>query len=162
MAEHISVSHSGSAAAVDGRISMWRTITTALLPRALALALLHVLARTGLAYTVAYWTPFSVVARWLALAIVVVAAAVLGAIDGRRHRARVDRSARDLPVFWLGLAFVAAGLSGLVYGILGQISSIRTDGNAFVFEVTAGVAWIVLVIYVPAMVGVSIERRLGS
>ncbi|WP_433632669.1 B-4DMT family transporter [Nocardia sp. CA-120079] len=161
MAEHLVVPRSGSAAAA-GRISTWRTITTALLPRALALTVLHVLARTGLAYAVAYWTPFSVAARWLALAVVVVAAAVWGAIDGHRHRARADRSARDLPVFWLGVAFVAAGLSGLVYGVLGQVSSIRTDGNAFVFEVTTGAAWIVLVIYVPAVVGVAIERRFGS
>ncbi|MFE9320685.1 hypothetical protein ACIHDR_12605 [Nocardia sp. NPDC052278] len=162
MVERISVSHSDSAVAVDRRASMWRAITTALLPRAFVLALVHVLARTGLAYTVAYWTPFSVVTRWLALSIVVVAAAVWGAIDSRRNRARTDRPTRDLPVFWLGVAFIAGGLSGLAYGVLGQVASIRTDGNAFVVEVTTGVAWIGLVIYVPAMVGVSIERRLGS
>ncbi len=131
-----------------------------LAPRALGLAALHVSARTGLAYAVAYWTPLSAVARWLALAAVVVAAAIWGVMDGRRHRAHPDRPARDLTVFWLGVAFVAALVSGLGYGILGQVPGIRTDGNSFVFELTTGVAWILLVIYVPAMVGVMIDRQL--
>ncbi|MBF4997294.1 B-4DMT family transporter [Nocardia sp. BSTN01] len=151
-----------SATMPSNRAARRRRITLPLLVRGLGMGAVHTGARMLLAYAVEYWTPMTGLLKWLALGAVMVIALIWGVFDGRRNLSECERPDPDLVVFWLRAAVLAGLSSGVLTWIAGRVTEISSDGNALLFEVTAGAAWILLVTYVPALIGVAVARRLGA
>ncbi|MFF3574016.1 B-4DMT family transporter [Nocardia jiangxiensis] len=132
---------------------------TARLTRALGLALVHVLAQTLLGFAVLFWTDRTSSARIVALVLVVVCSMSWGFADGRRDRLRHgDRSETDFPILWLQAAVIGGLVAGAATWLCDLLPYLSLGRNSLLFELTAGAGWIVLLIYVPAMVGVGAGR----
>lgn len=127
------------------------------LVRGAALGVLHIAVRAGLAWTVANWTPVTSVARWAALLCVVLVAAAWGVVDGRRAGDNED-PAEDLTLMWLFAAAGAAVCSAVGVWLSGFVPGTYSAGDSAAFELTVGVAWILLVTFIPAVVGVAAGR----
>ncbi|WP_084530360.1 B-4DMT family transporter [Nocardia miyunensis] len=135
----------------------------ALLTRALGLALVHLLARALLGFAVLFWTDRTSPARTAALVLVVACSMSWGFADGRRDRLRHgDRSEADFPILWLRAAVLGGLVASVATWIAGLLPYLSLGRNSLLFELTAGAAWIVLLIYVPAMVGVGLGRVLAN
>lgn len=138
-----------------------RKFPAELVVRGLCLGVIHAAVRMALAFVIAYSTALTSIARWLALACVVAVAVTWGAVDGKRNLLDSDRPAADLTVFWLAAAALAGVSSGSLLWMVGRVTGIRTDGHGLIFETTTGTAWILLLVFVPALLGVAIARGLG-
>ncbi|MEU6558409.1 B-4DMT family transporter [Nocardia nova] len=131
--------------------------------RAIVLGALTVVLRTLLGFGMIYWPTNGSWMRIVCLVVLIVAGVAWGLLDGRGdRRANPDpeRGGADLTMRWLK-AGVAGGLgSGLVSWILDFLPKFDLGDNGLLFELTAGAAFIVLMIFIPAMVGVGIGRFL--
>ncbi|WP_227981772.1 B-4DMT family transporter [Nocardia spumae] len=131
--------------------------------RAIVLGALTVVLRTLLGFGMIYWPTHGSWMRILCLIVLVVAGVAWGLIDGRSdRRANPDpeRGGADLTMRWLK-AGVAGGLgSGLVSWVLDFVPKFDLGDNGLLFELTAGAAFIVLMIFIPAMIGVAVGRVL--
>lgn len=128
--------------------------------RGLIMAGVHVGARLLLALWLLQWPTSGGILRWLALAIGVVVAFLWGLLDGaadRRRNPDPDNS-DDLTMRWLKAGVVAALLGGVVSWLLSQILSLAVSQNSLFFEVTSGAAFIVLLVFIPAVAGAAIGR----
>ncbi|GGL13194.1 B-4DMT family transporter [Nocardia jinanensis] len=133
------------------------------LTRALGLALVHCVAQALLGLTVLFWTDWTSPARIITLALVVGVSLVWGIADGRRDRLRYgDRSEADFSLLWLRAAVAGGLVAGVSAWIADVLPYLNSGGNSLLFELTAGAAWIVLLIYVPAMAGVGVGRVLAT
>lgn len=108
------------------------------------------------------WPLHSPLNRTLAIAIVVLIAVVWGGYDGIRDaRAHPDPDDyQDLTMMWLKAGLLAAAVSCLVCWILGTVWLDGIGQAPFWIELTAGVSFITLLVYVPAFLGVSVGRAL--
>ncbi|CAM3135111.1 B-4DMT family transporter [Prescottella defluvii] len=130
--------------------------------RGLGLALVHVVVRTFLGAAVTQWPQQGSVLRWFSLILVILAAFLWGVLDGirdRRAHADPDESA-DLTMMWLKAAAVAGVLSGAAAWIVGLIFDIAITNGSLFFEVTSGAAFTILLVFIPATIGVGLGRFL--
>ncbi|WP_245551000.1 B-4DMT family transporter [Nocardia paucivorans] len=135
---------------------------TAWVMRAIALGALTVALRTALGFAMTYWPTHGVWFRLLCLVVLIGSAFAWGAADGRRDR-RIHpdpEHGSDLTILWLQAA-VAGGLgSGLLAWVLDFLPAFALGDSGLLFEATAAAAFIVLLIFIPALIGVAVGRRL--
>ncbi|WP_245921279.1 B-4DMT family transporter [Nocardia nova] len=131
--------------------------------RAIVLGALTVVLRTLLGFGMIYWPTNGSWMRIVCLIVLVVAGVAWGLIDGRSdRRANPDpeRGGADLTMRWLKAGVVGGVGSGLVAWLLDFVPKFDLGDNGLLFELTAGASFIVLMIFIPAMVGVAIGRIL--
>lgn len=132
--------------------------------RGLVMSIVHVLARVFLAMAIVA-APFD--SNWwktLALLAVIVlallAAVADGIADGRKHSEPEDYN--DLTVRWLSAGLIAGLVVGIVCWILGNWVVDGMGRNPIWIEVIVGGAFTALLIFVPALFGAAVGRRLGQ
>jgi hypothetical protein len=128
--------------------------------RALGLGGLVVVVRLLLGYAMLAWPTHSGWLRLLMFVVVLAAGLAWGFTDGRADRERFSdpEQGADLTMLWLKAAVVAGLGSGLVCWLLALIPSVEMGGNSIGFELTSGAAFIVLVVFLPALLGVALGR----
>ncbi|MFD0361102.1 B-4DMT family transporter [Nocardia sp. GCM10030253] len=132
--------------------------------RATVLGALVVVLRTVLGFAMVYWPTHGGWMRMLALVVLLGVIVCWGVLDGRKDRAAHPDPERgsDLTILWLK-AGVAGGLgSSLVAWILDWLPRFDLGDNGLLFELTASASFIVLLIFVPALLGVAIGRMLAG
>lgn len=124
------------------------------------MSVLHIVTRIILGFFVISAPLSSNVAKTIALVVVVLVAIVWGGFDGIKDaRANPDPDDyADLTVRWLKVGLFAGVVSCLVCWILGTLWLNGIGQSAFWIDMTAGVSFITLVVYVPAFFGVSLGR----
>ncbi|WP_280379352.1 B-4DMT family transporter [Nocardia wallacei] len=131
--------------------------------RAAALGVLTVVLRTVLGFGMIYWPTHGSWMRILCLIVLIAAVVDWGLLDGRSDRRAnpdPDRGGADLTMRWLK-AGIAGGLgSGVVAWVLDYLPKFDLGDNGLAFELTAGASFIILLIFVPGMVGVALGRFL--
>ncbi|WP_225727394.1 MULTISPECIES: B-4DMT family transporter [unclassified Nocardia] len=128
--------------------------------RAVGLGALVVVLRAVLGFAMVYWPTHGAWMRVLCLILLLAAVVYWGILDGRRDRAvHVDpEHGSDLTILWLKAA-VGAGLgSGLVAWLLDFLPRFDLGDNGLLFELTASASAIILVVFLPALLGVAIGR----
>lgn len=130
--------------------------------RGIVMSIVHIAARILLGFAVIAWPLQSSIYRTLAIAVVVLVAIIWGGYDGLRDaRAHPDPDDyEDLTVMWLKAGFFAGVVSCVVCWILGTVVLDGIGQAPFWIEITAGVSFITLLVYVPAFFGVSVGRAL--
>ncbi|WP_280423477.1 B-4DMT family transporter [Nocardia carnea] len=134
---------------------------TAWLLRALALGGLAVVLRVLLGFAMGFVPTYGVWLRLLCLVVLIGAAVAWGLADGRADRRANPNPERgaDLTILWLQAA-VAGGIGcGLVSWLLDFVPRVDLGDAGLLFEATAASAFIVLLIFVPALVGVAVGRK---
>ncbi|GGG09181.1 hypothetical protein GCM10007304_24100 [Rhodococcoides trifolii] len=134
------------------------------LVRGLGMALVHFVARTLLALAIAAWPTQGSILRIVTMVVVILVAVIWGGIDGindRRANPDPDDSA-DLTMVWLKASVVAGLLSGAVTWIVSTVSPIAITANSFIFEVTSGAAFTILLVFVPTILAVGLGRLLAG
>ncbi|MEU4340732.1 B-4DMT family transporter [Nocardia sp. NPDC023852] len=132
--------------------------------RAAVLGALVVILRTVLGFAMVNWPTHGAWMRILCLIVLVAAIVSWGLLDGRADRSAgpaPDRGS-DLTLLWLKAAVVGGVGSGLVAWILDWLPRFDLGDNGLLFELTAGASFIVLLIFVPALIGVGIGRILAE
>ncbi|WP_067666669.1 B-4DMT family transporter [Nocardia miyunensis] len=131
--------------------------------RAIGLGVLTVVLRTLLGFGMIYWPTQGAWMRLVCLIVLIVAGVAWGLFDGRGDRKAnpdPERGGADLTMRWLKAGVVGGLGSGVVAWVLDYIPSFDLGDNGLGFELTAGAAFIVLMIFIPAMVGVALGRFL--
>ncbi|MEC3918177.1 B-4DMT family transporter [Nocardia sp. CDC160] len=130
--------------------------------RAVGLGALTVVLETLLGFGMMSWPTAGAWMRILCLIVLVGAVLAWGFLDGRADRqAHPDpEHGSDLTMRWLKAA-IAGGLgAGLVSWILDFIPKFDLGDQGLLFNITSGAAWIILLIFIPSMLGVAIGRWL--
>ncbi len=137
---------------------------TAWLLRALALGGLAVVLRVLLGFAMGYIPTYGVWLRLLCLVVLIGAAVAWGVRDGRadRHEHPNPEQGADLTIRWLQTAVVAGVGSGLVSWLLDFLPKVDLGDGGLLFEATAASAFIILLVFVPGLIGVAVGRRLGT
>lgn len=135
--------------------------------RGVGMALVHFVARTALAAGVAALPGQGSVLRMITLVAVVLIAVVWGGLDGITARRAEDAAGGrpdgvDRTMLWLKASVVAGVLAGLVSWIFTAISGLAVSNNSVFFEVTSGAAFTVLLVFIPAVISVSLGRWLAG
>lgn len=132
--------------------------------RGVGMALVHVVARVLLALAVSSWPSQGSVLRMITLVAVVLIAFVWGGIDGiSSHRRGEDGDNRtDFTMLWLKASIVAGLLAGLVSWLFTAVANIAVSSNTIFFELTSGAAFTILLVFVPAVIAVTIGRWLAG
>lgn len=131
--------------------------------RAVVLGALTDVLRTVLGFGMVYWPTQGAWMRLLCLVVLIAAGVAWGLADGRSdRRANPDpeRGGVDLTMRWLKAAIVGGLGSAVVAWILDYIPKFDLGDNGLGFEITAGAAFILLMIFIPAIVGVAVGRFL--
>ncbi|MGV9818257.1 B-4DMT family transporter [Nocardia xishanensis] len=132
--------------------------------RAVLLGALVVALRTVLGFAMVQWPTQGSWMRMLCLLALLIVIVGWGVLDGRRdRRAHPDpERGSDLTILWLKAA-VAGGLgSGAVSWALDFLPRFDLGDNDLLFELTAGASFIVLLIFIPGLIGVGIGRMLAG
>ncbi|WP_454196776.1 B-4DMT family transporter [Nocardia sp. Marseille-Q1738] len=132
--------------------------------RAVVLGALVVAMRVALGLAMAYWPTHGALMRILCLIVLVAAIVAWGVLDGRKDRVTSPDPERgaDLTLLWLKAAVAGGVGSGLVAWVLDLLPRFDLGDNGLLFEVTAGASFIILLIFVPALIGVGIGRMLAE
>ncbi|WP_084467013.1 B-4DMT family transporter [Nocardia arthritidis] len=132
--------------------------------RAIVLGALVVLLRAALGFAMVYWPTHGAWMRALALIVLVAAGLYWGFLDGRKDRAAQPDPERgtDLTLLWLKAAVVAGVGSGLAAWLLDWLPKFDLGDNGLLFELTAAAAFIVLLIFIFALIGVGIGRAFAD
>ncbi|MFE3192833.1 B-4DMT family transporter [Nocardia sp. NPDC059240] len=130
--------------------------------RAVGLGGLTVVLETLLGFGMMSWPTAGAWMRILCLIVLVVAIVTWGVLDGRAdRRANPDpEQGSDLTMRWLKAALAGGIGAGLVAWILDFIPKFDLGDQGLLFNVTSGAAWIVLLIFIPGMLGVTVGRWL--
>lgn len=130
--------------------------------RAVGLGALTVVLRTLLGFAMVYRPTDGSWMRILGLIVLVGAVLAWGLLDGRGdRRAHPDpEQGADLTMRWLKAGLVGGLGAGLVAWILDFIPKFDLGDNGLFFEITAGASFIILLIFIPGMVGVATGRFL--
>ncbi|MEU2252289.1 B-4DMT family transporter [Nocardia xishanensis] len=134
------------------------------LVRAVLLGALVVALRTVLGFAMVQWPTQGSWMRMLCLLALLIVIVGWGVLDGRRDRVAHPDPERgsDLTILWLKAA-VAGGLgSGAVSWALDFLPRFDLGDNGLLFELTAGASFIVLLIFIPGLIGVGIGRMLAG
>ncbi|KAA0023508.1 B-4DMT family transporter [Antrihabitans cavernicola] len=134
------------------------------LVRGLGLALVNVVIRTVLGLAISEWPLHGSPLRWLSVAVMVLLGIVWGFFDGRRDRRKNPDPERgaDLTMLWLKAAVLGGLVAGAVSWIVDQAPKFDLGDNPLFFELTSGAAWTILLIFIPALIGVALGRWLAS
>ena len=126
------------------------------------MASVHVVTRVVLGLAVTQWPLHGSSLRWVSLAFVVLVALLWGGLDGIRDaRTAVDEeSGADLTMMWLKAAAVAGVLAGAVSWLIGATTGIALGDNTLFFELTSGAAFTILLVFLPAILAVTVGRFL--
>ncbi|MFI5717017.1 B-4DMT family transporter [Nocardia sp. NPDC051750] len=135
---------------------------TAWLLRALALGGLAVVLRVLLGFAMGFVPTYGLWLRLLCLVVLIGAAVAWGLRDGRSDRRAHPNPEHgtDLTMLWLQAAVVGGIGCGLVSWVLDFVPRIDLGDAGLLFESTAASAFIVLLIFVPGLVGVAVGRML--
>ncbi len=130
--------------------------------RGIVMSIVHIAARILLGAAVIAWPVQSPLYRTLVIAIVVLVAIIWGGYDGIRDaRAHPDPDDyADLTMMWLKAGLFAGFVSCLVTWVLGTFWLDGIGEASFWIELTAGLSFITLLVYVPAFFGVSVGRAI--
>ncbi|APA98124.1 B-4DMT family transporter [Nocardia seriolae] len=130
--------------------------------RAVGLGALTVVLETLLGFGMMTWPTGGAWMRILCLIVLVGAVVTWGVLDGRAdRRANPDpEHGTDLTMRWLEAALAGGVGAGLVSWILDFIPKFDLGDQGLLFNVTSGAAWIVLLIFIPGVLGVTIGRWL--
>ncbi|MEV4234280.1 MULTISPECIES: B-4DMT family transporter [unclassified Nocardia] len=132
--------------------------------RAIGLGALVVFLRAALGFAMVYWPTQGSWMRPLCLVVLLVAVVFWGVLDGRKDREVHPDSEHgsDLTILWLKTA-VAAGLgSGAVSWLLDWLPRFDLGDNGLLFEMTAGASFIVLLVFIPGLIGIGIGRIIAD
>ncbi|WP_246003148.1 B-4DMT family transporter [Nocardia tenerifensis] len=132
--------------------------------RGVALGALVVVLRAVLGFAMVNWPTHGVWMRMFCLILLVGAVLCWGLLDGRSDRTAEPDPERgtDLTLRWLKAAVVAGLGSGLVSWIIDWLPKFDLGDNGILFELTASAAFIVLLVFVPALIGVGLGRILAD
>ncbi|MBB5915788.1 hypothetical protein BJY24_004700 [Nocardia transvalensis] len=131
--------------------------------RATALGVLTVVLRTVLGWGMVYYPTHGAWMRILCLIVLIAAVVAWGLLDGRADRRKnpdPERGGEDLTMRWLKAGIVGGLGSGVIAWVLDYLPKFELGDNGLGFEITAGASFIILLIFVPAMVGVALGRFL--
>ncbi|MEV4125072.1 B-4DMT family transporter [Nocardia sp. NPDC049707] len=132
--------------------------------RATVLGALVVSLRAALGFAMVYWPTEGSWMRPLCLVVLLAAVVYWGVVDGRKDRVvhPDPEHGSDLTILWLKTA-AAAGLgSGAVSWLLDWLPRFDLGDNALLFELTAGASFIVLLVFIPGLIGVGIGRIIAD
>lgn len=126
--------------------------------RGVGMALVHVVARVVLALAVAAAPTSGSMLQILTLIAVILVALVWGGLDGIASGRRGEHDDTDHTMVWLKASLIAGVGAGFLSWLFTAIANIAVSANTLVFEVTAGAAFTVLLVFVPAVIAVTIGR----
>ncbi|MEV6768990.1 B-4DMT family transporter [Nocardia sp. NPDC051030] len=132
--------------------------------RAVGLGALTVVLRTLLGFAMVQWPTNGSYMRIFCLIVLVAAVLAWGFLDGRADRRKnaEPENGADLTMVWLK-AGLAGGLgAGLVAWLLDFLPKFDLGDNGLLFEITSGASFIILLIFIPGMIGVTIGRFLAG
>ncbi|MGY4099189.1 B-4DMT family transporter [Nocardia sp. R16R-3T] len=132
--------------------------------RAIGLGALVVFLRALLGFAMVYRPTQGSWMRPLCLVVLLAAVVLWGVLDGRKDReVHPDpEHGSDLTILWLKTA-AAAGLgSGAVSWLLDWLPRFDLGDNGLLFELTAGASFIVLLVFIPGLIGVGIGRIIAD
>lgn len=131
--------------------------------RGLVLAVVNVVVRALLGFGIGQWPMQGTPMRMLSLLVVILAAAAWGYIDAKRDSAANPGSdeGADLTMLWLKSAILGGLAGGVLAWLVDLFPRFDLDDNPLFFELTAGAAWTILLIFVPAMIGIGIGHFLA-
>ncbi|RMI30635.1 B-4DMT family transporter [Nocardia stercoris] len=135
------------------------------LVRGAGLGALTVALRVVLGFGMIHYPTHGSLMRVSCLIVLVGAVVAWGVLDGladRRRQPDPDRPGTDLLMRWLRAAVVGGLGSGLVAWLLGFIPALSLGGNPLLFELTAGASFIVLLIFIPGMIGTAVGHKLAD
>ncbi|MEV0707138.1 B-4DMT family transporter [Nocardia aurea] len=137
---------------------------TAWVLRAFALGVLVVGLRIGLGFGMVYWPTHGSSMRILCLVVLLAVIVAWGVLDGRADRLDNPDPERgsDLTIRWLKAAVAGGVGSGLVSWMVDFFPKMDLSDNGLLFEVTAGASFIILLIFIPALIGVGIGRMVAG
>ncbi|MFF5032444.1 B-4DMT family transporter [Nocardia salmonicida] len=121
---------------------------TAWVLRATVLGALVVALRVLLGLAMGSWPTYGIFWRALCLAAVIAVVVVWGLRDARA-------GADSLTVRWLAAGFGAGLASSAVCWVLDQVPGIELGDAGLLYELTSAASFILLLIFLPAMVGVA-------
>jgi hypothetical protein len=126
--------------------------------RGLVLAVVNVAVRALLGFGIGQWPLQGTPMRLLSLLVVILAAAAWGYVDAKRDRAEYpgDDDGADLTMLWLKAAILGGLAGGALAWLVDMLPSFDLGDNPLFFELSAGAAWTILLIFVPAMTGIGI------
>ncbi|WP_068273110.1 B-4DMT family transporter [Aldersonia kunmingensis] len=126
--------------------------------RGLVLAVVNVAVRALLGFGIGQWPMQGTPMRLLSLLVVILAAAGWGYVDAKRDRAAYpgEDEGADLTMLWLKAAILGGLAGGALAWLVDMFPSFDLGDNPLFFELTAGAAWTILLIFVPAMIGIGI------
>lgn len=130
--------------------------------RGLGMALIHIVLRTILGIAITQWPLHGSSVRMVALVLVVIAALVWGWFDAARDRKKnpdPDTGA-DLTMLWLKASILGGLVAGLGSWIVNFVPDFNVTQNSLFFELTSGAAFTVLLIFVPTMLAVGVNKLL--
>jgi len=124
------------------------------------MSVLHIVTRIILGFFVIAAPLSSNIGKTIALVVVVLVAIIWGGFDGIKDaRANPDPDDyEDLTIRWLKVGLFAAVISCFVCWVLGTLWLNGIGQAAFWIDMTAGVSFVTLIVYVPAFFGVSMGR----
>lgn len=131
------------------------------------LAVVHVVTRALLGFSVQTAPSFRFLESTIAVALVVVCALLWAGIDGvaeSRGDNAVDQKAApntDLTMMWLQAGVLTGVASGIVSWILNQLVDFGVTTLNLVGELSAGLAATALLVFVPALLGCALGRAIG-
>lgn len=130
--------------------------------RAVGLGALTVVLETLLGFGMMSWPTAGAWMRILCLIVLVGAVIAWGVLDGRADRkANPDpEHGSDLTMRWLKAALAGGLGAGLVSWLLDFLPKFDLGDQGLFFNLTSGAAWIVLLIFIPGMLGVALGRFL--
>ncbi|WP_278313003.1 B-4DMT family transporter [Lolliginicoccus levis] len=131
--------------------------------RGLILAAVVVFVRAVLGYGIYAWPESGSTQRYIAILVVMIAALAWpffdGYADAKEFEDEEDRA--DLTLLWLKSAGVAGVVSGFVSWLLWFILPGIGSGN-LIIEVTIGAGFMLLMLSIPAQIGILLGRVFGS
>ncbi|MGX1806980.1 B-4DMT family transporter [Nocardia sp. NPDC055321] len=132
--------------------------------RAVALGALTVVLRTVLGLAMINWPTNGAWMRMLCLIVLLAAVVGWGVLDGRAdRRANPDpERGTDLTMRWLKAGVVGGIGAGVVAWILDFVPKFDLGDNGLLFEVSSGASFIILLIFIPGVIGVTIGRYLAG
>lgn len=134
------------------------------LVRGIGFALVVVIVRAVLGFAISTWPLHGSLLRILALVFVILVSVLVGFLDGRRDRLKYPDPERgtDLTILYLKAAVLGGLVAGALAWIIDQVPTFDLGDNALFFEMTSGAAFVVLLIFLPGMLGVTIGRWLAG
>ncbi|WP_306355894.1 MULTISPECIES: B-4DMT family transporter [unclassified Nocardia] len=126
--------------------------------RAVGLGALTVVLRTVLGFAMVYWPTNGSWMRPLGLLVLIAAVIAWGYLDGRADA--TSGTGDDLTMRWLKAGLAGGIGGGAVAWLLDFLPEFDLGDQGLLFELTFGASFIVLLIFIPGVLGVALGRYL--